>query len=113
MLLLLSDSSALVTTMFYGFPKDRCALLEEFPEGIYIKDINFADKMNALQSTGDDEAVNKKIKAALDPLGSKSGTELLIKFSDKNLNTLFLDAYLIRKDDSLIIAVLDQRNCGA
>ncbi len=112
-LLLLSDSSALVATTYYDFAKSKCAVLEESPEGIYIKEFAFADKMDALQSNSDDESLNNKIKAKLNSLKGEKGVEILIKFSDKNLNTLFIDFYTFKRDGALIVAFVDQQNCGA
>lgn len=109
-ILYLSDSSALITTTLYHLVQDKCLILEDLPDGIYLRDFEF--KNLSLESYDNDE-INEKLQKMMKTLKNKSGSEFIIKFKSKMDDTLFLHLLTYTENGKLYISAVDQRDCGA
>lgn len=109
LMLYLSDSSALHPSTFYRMVYDPCQIIEGMPEGTYLRDVDFRD----LTFTDSDDSVNQKLQRFISEKQSDSGVEMLIKFSSKTDDTIFLHLISVKQNGQLFLAIIDQRDCGA
>jgi hypothetical protein len=105
----LKDSTLRHSLPRYRFSPDKCAILDGFPDGIYIGDLNFKDV--TLETPDLDQS--ERIENTLAALAPKYGVEFLVKFTSAEGDQFFLHFLTFRESGKLIMAILDQRDCGA
>jgi hypothetical protein len=103
-----TSDSLLRPATTYRMVWDVCEM-EGFPEGIYLRDVEFRD----ISLSDSDEIINEKLQRFLTARKSETGVAIFIKFRSETDQHSILQLLCSRKDGKLFLSIVDQRECGA